>query len=312
MDHFSDWLKMDDGYEIYVRKWIDDENHTPRAVVQISHGMAEHIERYNDFAQFLLKNGIFVYGNDHRGHGHTGEKAGVFGYFAEHDGFDRVVEDLHAVTKTIQMKHPNVPIILLGHSLGSFLVRRYIQKYSDDIFAAILSGTAGNPGFAASIGKFIAKREMKKYGKTTPSPLMNRIIFGSYNKGFDNVKNKFAWLSRDEAVVEAFLQDPYCGFVCSGTFFYDLLTGLQLIHQDELIRETRKDLPIFFISGDRDPVGGYSKGVKNVIKQFEKNGLQQITYRFYRGARHEVLNELNKEEVYHDVYTWIKQILQNK
>lgn len=308
MGKMTEWLEMDDGHEIYLRSWVN-EGESPKAIVQISHGMAEHIARYDDFAQFLLNRGIFVYGNDHRGHGHTGEKAGVFGYFAQKDGFDRVVNDLHAVTNHIKKLYPDKPIILFGHSLGSFLSRRYIQKYSSDITGVILSGTGGNPGVAAAIGKLVAKREIRKFGKTAPSHVMNRIIFGSYNKGLDHVKNKFSWLSRDESVVHAYLQDPYCGFVCSGTFFYDLLTGLQLIHQDALIQQIRKDLPIFFISGDRDPVGTYAKGVKKAIKQLEKNGLHKIEYRFYQDARHEVLNEINKEEVYEDIIQWIERTL---
>ena len=304
----SFWLTMDDGLEIYVRCW-HNKNIEPRGVVQIVHGMAEHIERYNDFAQFLLSHGFIVYGEDHRGHGKTAEKAGIFGYFAEKAGFDRVVSDVYQVTQHIKEQHPTLPLFIFGHSLGSFITRRFIQKYSSEIFGVILSGTAGNPGVAAKLGKALAKWEIKKYGPKEPSHLMNRVIFGSYNKGFENVKNKFSWLSRDEEVVENYLKDPYCGFICSASFFYDLLTGLQMIHKDEDIQQIRKDLPILFISGDKDPVGAYAKGVKQAINQYKENGLKNIEAILYEEGRHEMLNEINKDEVYNDILRWLNHSL---
>lgn len=305
------WLTMDDGVDVYVRCWQNND-YKPRGVVQIVHGMAEHVERYNDFAEFLVANGFIVYGNDHRGHGRTGEKAGVFGYFADYNGFDRVVSDVHQVTQYIKKHYPNSPLFILGHSLGSFITRRYIQIYSTEISGVILSGTAGNPGVAAKLGKALARWEIKKYGQKEPSHLLNKLIFGSYNKGFENVKNKFPWLSRDEKVVEDFVQDPLCGFVCSTRFFYDLLTGLQLIHKNEYIQQIRKDLPMMFISGDKDPVGAYAKGVEQAIKQYKENGLTNIESIIYEDGRHEMLNEINKEDVYRDLLLWLNRWSKNK
>lgn len=299
---------MDDGIEIYLRQW-KKESTKPRAIVQIAHGMAEHIGRYHHFAQFLLDKNIFVIGNDHRGHGKTGERMGVFGYFAEKDGFDRVVTDLRNVTKYIKKQFPNIPLFLFGHSLGSFLTRRYIQIYNDDVDGVILSGTGGNPRLTLKIGKTLAKYEKWKIGKKEPSHLMNRIVFGSYNKGFENVKSKFTWLSRNEKVVEDYLADPYCGFICSASFFYDLLTGLERIHQDQHIQQIRKNLPFLFVSGDKDPVGANSLGVKKVVKQYQKHGMKDIEVIFYPDARHEVLNEINQAEIYDDILDWIDRKL---
>lgn len=304
MEKQVNWLTMDDGTALYVQKWTE-ETLTPKAIIQISHGMAEHIERYEPFAHYLLSKGFFVYGNDHRGHGHTGERMGIFGYFSEQNGFDRVVEDLYAVTKYIKHQHPNVPVILFGHSLGSFLARRYVQKYSHDIDGLICSGTGGDPGFATTIGKYIAKRGINKNGSKVPSHTLNKLIFGSYNKKFKSEDHPFARLTRDQAIVEAYTQDPYCGFVCTGSFYYDLLTGLQLVHNKEIIEGIRKDLPMLFISGDNDPVGGFGKDVEKVIKQYKDCGLDNVESHFYHECRHEILNELNKEEVYRDIEHWL-------
>ncbi len=299
-----DWLTMDDQVEVYVRNWkIADKQ--PLAIVQLSHGMAEHIERYDSFANFLLQEGIFVYGNDHRGHGHTGERAGLHGFFAEENGFDRVVTDLYEVNQFIQAKYPNVPIFLLGHSMGSFIARRYIQEYAHSIQGVIISGTGGNPGIAGKIGKQIAKREIRKYGLKKPSTVLNRLSFGAYNRGIDDPQTEFDWLSNDPKEVEKYLNDPYCGFICSSGFFYDLFTGLEKIHHQPFIQKIPKELPILIFSGDHDPVGGHTKGVRKVIQQYTQNGLRNLEYQFFKDGRHEMLNEINKDEVYQIILNWI-------
>lgn len=297
------WLQMDDGMDISVQKWFHEK--TPKAILQLSHGMAEHIERYDHFARFLTEKDIFVYGNDHRGHGKTGDKAGIFGYFSDENGFERVTDDLLKVTEKIKSEFPAVPIILFGHSMGSFLVRRYIQKYPNQVQGVIISGTGGNPGLAGKVGKMWAQWESKKNGRDHSSPTMDRLIFGSYNKGFENGKSKFAWLTRDEQVVEAYLKDPYCGFVCTSGFFVDLLSGLETIHKDEEIQKINKALPVYIFSGAKDPVGAKTFGVKSVIHQYKKNGIHNLEYRFYDNGRHEMLNEINKEEVFQDIYNWL-------
>ncbi|MCU9614762.1 lysophospholipase [Caldibacillus lycopersici] len=308
MGRNDDWLQMEDLVEIYIRKWIDTSIQ-PIAIVQLAHGMAEHIERYDEFASFLLKHRIFVIGNDHRGHGKTGEKAKLFGYFADENGFDRATKDLYQITNYIRTLFPKIPLFLMGHSMGSFLVRRYIQQYSDMVQGVILSGTAGNPGIPGKLGQLVAKWEMIKHGKKAPSPVLDQLIFGSYNKPFPNESTKFAWLSRNEEEVAKYLTDPYCGFVCTSGFYFDLLTGLATIHQNARIEQIRKDLPMLFISGKKDPVGANGKGVQKAIKQYKRNGIENIETIFYEEGRHEVLMELNKNEVYDDIYQWLsKQI----
>lgn len=309
MERTFDWIKTDHNVDLYVRKWIIPDVQ-PTAIVQLSHGMAEHIERYDTFANFLLQKGIYVYGNDHRGHGQTGKKAGLHGFFAEENGFEQVVDDLYAVNEFIRREYPNVPIFLMGHSMGSFLARRYIQKYSHSIRGVIISGTGGNPGIAGKLGKVIAKREIRKAGVKSPSPLLNRLSFGSFNKGVVNPKTDFDWLSSDPIEVNKYINDPLCGFICSSGYFFDLFTGLEKIHNNQLIQQIPKDLPIFIFSGEKDPVGGNTKGVQKVIQQYKQNGLENVDYMFFKDGRHEMLNETNKEEVFHTVYDWLSKQLE--
>jgi alpha-beta hydrolase superfamily lysophospholipase len=300
----SFWLGMSDNSEVYVKRWMK-EGGTPKAIVQLSHGMAEHIERYSEFAEHLACEGMIVYGHDHRGHGKTGERAGIFGYFAEEAGFDRAVSDLYEITEHIKTDFPGIPIFLFGHSMGSFLARRYIQKYGKGILGVIISGTGGNPGFAGKLGRMIAKMEMRKKGPKVPSPLLDKLVFGSYNKGIHQAKTKFDWLSRNHEEVEKYINDPLCGQICTSGFFYDLLSGLEAIHRDGSISQIPKDLPFFFLSGSKDPVGAKTKGVLKSIAQYRYNGIKNIEYTFFPEGRHEMLNETNKEEVYHSIVTWI-------
>jgi alpha-beta hydrolase superfamily lysophospholipase len=300
------WLEVEDHQQIRIKKWTNETSY-PKAIVQLAHGMAEHIDRYDPFATFLLNHNVFVYGNDHRGHGRTGEKAGMKGHFADTNGFSKATGDLHTITNLIKRDFPDVPILLLGHSMGSFLVRRYIQRYSHDINGIILSGTGSHPGIANSFGKLLAKIEIKRSRPLAPSKFLNRLAFGSYNKRISNNKTEFDWLTRDEKQVQSYLNDPDAGFVPTASFFFDLFTGLDMIHNRAEMENIREDLPVLFISGDQDPVGNYAKGVNKVIDSYKKMGIRDIDSHFYKDGRHEMLNELNKEEVYQDIWNWIKK-----
>ncbi|OAK73542.1 alpha/beta hydrolase [Lederbergia galactosidilytica] len=309
METSTKWVTMDDGVEVFMKKWINPAI-TPKAILQISHGMAEHIERYSHFAQYLVSKGIFVYGNDHRGHGYTGKRMGQFGYFADHDGFERAVVDLYLINQTIQQEFSHVPHFMFGHSMGSFLARRYMQKYPHTIKGAIISGTAGNPGIAGKIGKKLASREIRKRGGTAPSPFLNRLTFGSYNKKIPHPQTEFDWLTRDTSKVKEYIEDPFCGFICSNGFFYDLFVGLEKIHDDQQIRKVPSGFPVLLISGENDPVGGKNlTGVYKVVKQWEDNGLKNIKTAFFEQSRHELLNEMNQLEVYQFIYDWINSKL---
>lgn len=297
-------LTMNDGIDIFVRAWTRVQD--PRGILQIAHGMAEHSARYNDFAKTCNEQGFIVIANDHRGHGETGERQGLLGYFSEKDGFERVVDDLYAIHTWLREKYPALPRFLLGHSMGSFVTRRYLQKYGTSIDGAILMGSGGNPGLALHIGGFIARLQMK-HNPTKPSKLLDKMAFGTYNRGIKDAKTKFDWLSRDEIIVQKYLDDPHCGFVCSAGFFLDLFTGLKLIHDPVLIADIPQQIPILVVSGDRDPVGAYGKGIAEFVGQLKKYGVANITTKMYPGARHELLNETNRDDIIYDLVHWLQE-----
>lgn len=309
MRHERIWLKTSDGREILLYVWCK-KGHTPKAIVQIAHGMVEHMGRYADFAHFLLKHDIYVYGNDHRGHGKTGEKSGQLGFFADEEGFERVTDDLHIVTQWIKEQYPLTPLFLFGHSMGSFLVRRYLQKYREPLAGVLLSGTANDPGILGTFGIWLAKWK-KKRGAKRPSPLLNKLIFGSYNRKITDPHTPFDWLSRDEKMVQAYIDDPLCGFICTVSFYEDLLTGLRLIHRPEEMAKTSNEVPLFIFSGKEDPVGNYGKGVEKVIQLYKENG-NPIHSKIYPGGRHEMLNEINRDEVYNDILSWLNKQLEKQ
>ncbi|HZH60967.1 MAG TPA: alpha/beta hydrolase [Metabacillus sp.] len=304
----ENWLSMSDAHQVYICKW-EENTVKPKAVVQIAHGMAEHIRRYEPFATFLNSKGIIVIGHDHRGHGQTGEKTGAYGFFAEKNGFERVVDDMKEVYDHIKDQYPELPVFLMGHSMGSFLVRRFLQRFQLGLCGVILSGTGGNPGFILKIAKKLAKLQVKKWGNRAESPFLHKLTTGGNNKKFKNANTDYEWLTRDPEHVMAYINDPYCGKVGTTGFFQDLYYGLDMIHQDEQIEKMEKDVPLFLFSGDMDPVGSYTKGVVSMIKQLRQHGIHHIDYRFYENGRHEMLNEVNRQEVFHDIYQWIEEKL---
>lgn len=305
LNHEQNWITTSDGQELLLYKWFKKDQ-TPVAIIQIAHGMAEHMGRYQDFARFLVENDIFVFGNDHRGHGKTGVKSAQLGFFAKEHGFERVTDDLYEITLLIKEQYPETPIFLCGHSMGSFLMRRYIQKYSEPLAGVILSGTAGDPGILGGIGLWIARREKKTKGVTAPSPFLNKLIFGNYNRKIKNPKTAFDWLTREESVVQEYIADPLCGYICTTSFYEDLLSGLRLIHRPEELAKTPAAIPLFIFSGAEDPVGSYGKGIVQVINQYEQNG-NPVTWKIYPGGRHEMLNEKNRHEVFADILEWINR-----
>lgn len=302
------WLRMSDGHDVFVKKWYEEKKE-PTAILQLSHGMAEHIKRYHEFAISLASKGIVVFGNDHRGHGETGGKSGVLGFFAEENGFERAVDDLKEINCVIHEQYPDTPVFLMGHSMGSFLVRRFVQRFHNCIHGVIISGTGGNPGFMGKLGKTLAKSQMRKLGNKTESPLMNKLTFGSNNKKIADAETEYDWLTRDRNEVKKYIDDPYCGYIATTGFYYDLLSGLDIIHKNNEVNKIDKNLPFFFFSGDQDPVGNHTKGVIGVIEQFKKHGIKKIDYTFYKEGRHEMLNETNREEVTNDIIQWIEKQL---
>ncbi len=298
-------FKTKDGKIIYVHKWSSKTQAV--GVVQIAHGMAEHSARYQKFAEFLTNRGFIVYANDHRGHKKTEGSVENLGFFADENGWNLVVDDMRQLTNIISDENPELPIFLLGHSMGSLLIRTYITKYNDKIKAVVLSGTSGESGFMVKMGKFTAKLIGSLKGKQTPSKLLDNMSFGKFNKAFAPNRTSFDWLSRDNEQVDKYVNDPYCGTVFSNRFFFDMVSGVDYNNQKENINKIDKNLPILFVSGRLDPVGNFGHGVIKVIDAYKIAGIKNIEYKFYEDARHEILNETNKKEVYKDILDWIEK-----
>ncbi|KUG22554.1 lysophospholipase [hydrocarbon metagenome] len=298
-------FKTSDGTNIFTYKWMPDDASSVRGIVQIAHGMAEHAARYERFAGALTQGGYAVYANDHRGHGKTAGSQEDIGFFADENGWGKVIEDMHTLTGIIQKECPGKPVVLFGHSMGSFLSRHYSMHYADDLSGLVLSGTGGDPGVIGKIGLFIAKMDAKLKGKKAKSEIMNKLSFGNFNSAFKPNRTDYDWLSRDSAEVDKYIKDPWCGAVFTAGFFCDMLEGIGYINKKENIAKISKKLPIYIFSGAKDPVGANTKGVSQVYNAFKKVNIEDVEVKFYKDGRHEMLNEINSDEVFKDVIAWL-------
>lgn len=278
-----------------------------RGVVQIAHGIAEHADRYADFMRFLAENGFFVAADDHLGHGESIEREEDKGFFAEKNGWWRVVDDLKTIHDTLKAKYPSVPYIFFGHSMGSFLARTYLICYPDDCDAAIISGTGQQSPLMVNAGLMLANMLVKKNGARGDGQKLNDIAFGSYNKRIKHCYTVFDWLSRDEETVKKYIDDPLCGFVAKCSLYRDMMEGIRFISDKNNASKMKKDLPVYFMSGEEDPVGEYGKGVNKAYRMFCDLGMRDVTVRLYPGGRHEMLNEINRTDVYRDILAWINE-----
>lgn len=298
-------IKTSDNNEVHVYEWLPENEENIKGIVQVAHGMAEHAGRYEDFALFLNKHGYAVFANDHKGHGKTAGTVENLGYFADRNGFGQVVKDMRSLTDKINERFPEKPVFLLGHSMGSFLSRYYAIEDSSKLRGVILSGTAGHPGLLGKIGKLLTNVLIVFFGKKSPSPLMTKLSFGAYNNQFKPNRTDYDWLSRDEAEVDKYVADPFCGTIFSLGFYSDLLGGLLLINDKKEIGKTDINLPVLLLAGDKDPVSENTKGVQELKQNYKNSGLKDVEMILYADARHEILNETNKKEVYNDILAWL-------
>ncbi|MFB4332979.1 MULTISPECIES: alpha/beta hydrolase [Paenibacillus] len=292
------------GMHVFVYEWLPGPDDPIRAIVQIAHGMCETGKRYEELAELLTEHGYAVYCNDHRGHGLT---AGLthLGDAGE-DGFEGMIEDQLLLASELKKRHTSVPHYLMGHSMGSFLTQKIICSDGELFDGFILSGTNGPQGLL-TFGMSLAAAQMRLQGNTHRSLMLNALVFGPYNKGFGPIRTPFDWLSRDEAEVDKYINDPYCGKVCTARFFRDFFKLLSQIHQPQLMKCLPKDKPVYIFSGEDDPVGHRGKGVRRLIELYRKHGVQDLEYRLYPGGRHEMLHETNRAEVAADVLDWLER-----
>ena len=295
---------MSDGASLAVYEWLPEKQ--PTGVLHIVHGMAEHALRYDAFAQKACNNGFAVIASDHRGHGKTAQDAAAIGYLADRDGFARVVDDQHEINADLKSRYPSLPLVIVGHSFGSFVTQEYLERYGATVDAAVLIGTSG-PNPSVRLAALLASLTCLVKGRKAPAKLMNALVFGAYTRAVPNAKTEFDWLSRDAAEVQKYIADDRCGFLCTAGFYQDFMRGLLRIHRKKALQGIPITTPILITAGSCDPVSNGSKTLKGLFRLYQRRGIQDVTVKIYEQARHEILNEINKEEVTADILHWISE-----
>ena len=296
------WYDSHGAGQIHGCRWAPEGE--PKAVLQIVHGIAEFVERYDAFANYLTNLGFVVVAEDHMGHGQSINGEGIQGYF--HGGWFTAVQDTYQLLQDTKAEFPELPYVLFGHSMGSFMARTILCKYPDSgISAAVICGSAWQPAFALPALIKVIDGICKKNGETLPNETLQSMVFGGYNKKVEHPRTPYDWLTRDAKIVDAYGAHPLCGFTASAGLLREMMKGIHYIEQPENLAAMKKDLPVFFIAGGDDPVGSYGKGIHKCVAEFQKVGMTDVSVRVYPLCRHEILNEINKEDIFADVANWI-------
>ena len=301
------FLSSDGKTQLHACLWIPDEKIKFRGVLQIAHGVAEHIGRYDDFARYLNQQGIVVAGHDHLGHGQSLPEGGTPVYFGEENGWTHAVDDIHGLHEILAKRFKRLPHLIMGHSMGSFLTRTYLIRYPGEKKVAIIMGTGWQPGYMLTGGSLIAKRFYYKNGGSSTSDFVTALAFGGYNRAFAPNRTAFDWISVSQANVDAYLSDPLCGENPSMGLFREMLSGIAFITRPGNIRKMNANTPVYFLSGSMDPVGEFGRGVRRACRSFQKAGMREVSMKLYPGLRHEILNEACREAVYADVCRWLER-----
>ena len=289
---------------IHVREWVPDCD--INAVVQISHGICEYAGRYAPFARYLASKGFVVVANDHLGHGQSVLSEEDLGYFGPLGSWETVVADIEQLRRLTAEKWPESPYFLLGHSMGSFLARTWLIRHPEvELAGVILSGTGQPAAPVLAAGRMLCDADVLKNGPRHRSLDIYGMAFGSYNKRIEPQRTPYDWLTRDEDIVDKYAADPLCTFIPTSSLFREMLSGLATVGSAREIGRMSKDIPIILMSGDADPVGGWGVQVAKVYSLLVRAGCRDVAYKFYPGARHEILNETNKAEVYKDILDWL-------
>ncbi len=305
MDEFY-YNSKDGKTKIRALIWIPETE--IKTVLQISHGMLEHMERYDEFAKYMAENGVLVVGNDHLGHGSSVNNEESRGYFGEVEGYHALIEDMHNLMRITKESYPKLPYYMLGHSMGSFLTRYFITVYGDEIDGAIIMGTgeqtSGNIKFGIFLTKFLASMKGWNYR----SKYVNHLVLGNNNSKFEPTRTNCDWLTRDDEMVAAYLADDRINFIFTLNGFYNLFKVIYDMNEKDRVKRIPKNLPILFVSGENDPVGDFGKGVHKTYDMYKALGIKNISVKLYKEDRHEILNELDREQVYEDILSWIEII----
>lgn len=299
------WFDSHGIGRIHCCRW--EPEGSPRAVVQIVHGIAEHIERYDEFASYLTEHGFLVVAEDHMGHGQSVNGGGIQGYF--HGGWCAAVDDTYQLLQDMRKQYPDLPYILFGHSMGSFMARTILGKYPDSgIAAAVISGTCWQPAFAMPAIVKVMNAVCDRIGPTNPSEKLQKLIFWGYNARIKHPRTAQDWVSRDPKIVDDHPMNN--GFCPKAGLLRDMMAGICYIEDKKTLAAMNPDLPVLFVAGGEDPVGGYGKGVHRTAEVFQKSGMKHVHVRIYPLCRHEILNEINRGEIYENILNWMEETLQ--
>lgn len=293
---------------IYAQSAAPLDYGTIKGIVQISHGMAEYSNRYARFALELCKQGYAVFVSDHIGHGSSITDRDMLGFFGEVEGEEHFVEDMKSLTDIIKGEYPDLPFFMLGHGMGSLIARKYTAKYGYLLDGVIYTGTSGE-NHAIGIGLQLANTYIKQNGPMYRSELLDTIAFGAYNRKTQK-RTDCDWVSRDEEEVDRFIVDDLCGYKYTVSGMKALFNLVKQVSSRRWFNSVPLSMPILLLSGSMDPVGDYGKGVNEVYKRLKKSGHKNVTMKLYDGARHEILNETNRQEVFDDIINWLNEKVQ--
>ena len=296
----------DGNTEIHTMEWKPEGEVI--AVLQICHGMMEYIRRYDEFAEFLCEHGYYVVGNDHLGHGKSIQSKSEYGFFNEKYGNACVLGDIHTLRQRTAKKYPDVPYFMLGHSMGSSLLRQYIQMYGNGLSGAVLMGVVADHKKAELLfGKRLCRMMAAVRGWHYRSRLVDKMAVGNYNKKFKPARTRADWITSDLERLEKYADDPLCSFMFTVNAYYSMFSGMISMQRKEGVYMIPKTLPVLFTSGAEDPVGNFGKGVRKVYEKYRAAGIQDVSLRLYTGDRHEILNETDREQVYQDLLEWLEE-----
>lgn len=303
------FLSTDGKTTLHGISWLPEDREIV-AVLQIAHGVAEYIARYDCFARFLNEQGIAVFGHDHLGHGLSLPEGGTPVYFGEGNSWNTVVDDMYRLHLRIKEQFPDTPLFLMGHSMGSFLTRTYLIRYSGTVRGTIIMGTGWQNKATVTAGLLIAKTIARARGENSSSDFVTSLAFGAYNKAFSPIRTAFDWLSADEENVDNYIADPLCGQDTTVGLFREMLTGIRFNQKNTNLQKMDKNCPVLLISGKDDPVGSMGKGVQQTYDAFRSNGIKDVTLKLYDGLRHELLNEkAQRNTIFADIYAWLSQYI---
>lgn len=302
--HFY-YPSKDGQTQIHAIEWIPEGS--VKAVLQISHGMVEYIDRYHEFAEYLSSRGFYVVGQDHLGHGESVLTEEQHGYFHETNGNEYVIGDIHTLRQLTASKYPNLPYFMLGHSMGSFLTRQYITLHGDGLTGVIIMGTGNQPLALVKLGKLLCRLVASVKGWSYRSTFVNNMAFGGYNRKFQPARTNMDWISRSTENVDRYLKDPWCTFVFTVNAYYHMFSGMEQLLTSKNFTKIPRELPVFFVAGKDDPVGDFGKGVTAVYKKYKNSGFKDVKLKLYEHDRHEILNEPDRKHVYQDIYKWLEQ-----